>query len=101
MDNLWLVVLAMGAVTYIPRMLPLVLLNNIKLPPYVNSFLQFIPFAALSALVFPGALYSTGNVGSAAAGCAAAAALALLRVNIMVVVLGGIIGVMAWEMLMV
>ncbi|MCL6478278.1 MAG: AzlD domain-containing protein [Peptococcaceae bacterium] len=53
MDNLWLVVLAMGAVTYIPRMLPLVMLNNIELPPHINSFLQFIPFAALSASFSP------------------------------------------------
>lgn len=98
-DNLWLVVLGMGAVTYIPRMLPLVLLNNIKLPPRVNSFLRFIPYAALSSLIFPGVLHSTGSVDSAAAGSLAAVALALLRVNIMLVVLGGIAGVMAWELL--
>lgn len=96
-DNLVLVVLAMGAVTYIPRMIPVVLLKNIKLPGRVNTFLRFIPVAALSALVFPGALYSTGTVESASAGCAAAAALAVFRVNIMLVVLAGIAGAVAWE----
>ncbi len=98
-DYLWLVVLGMGAVTYLPRMLPVVLLNNVKLHPRVNSFLRFIPFAALSALIFPGVLQSTGSVESAAAGSLVAVVLALLRMNIMVVVLGGIAGVMAWEML--
>lgn len=97
MDKLWPVVLVMGLVTYIPRMLPLVLLNNINLPPRVNSFLGFIPIAALSALVFPEALYSTGSMESAAAGCAASVVLALLRVNIILVVLGGIAGVLLWE----
>lgn len=98
-DNLWMVVLGMGAVTYIPRMLPIVLLNNIKLPPRVNSFLRFIPYAALSALVFPGVFHSTGSVESAASGTLAAFILSLLRMNIMVVVLGGIAGVIAWELL--
>lgn len=99
-DNLLLVVLGMGAVTYIPRMIPLVLLKNNKLPPYINSFLRFIPAAALTALIFPGALSSTGSVESAAAGCAAAIGLALARVNIMLVVLGGIAGAVVWEMLL-
>lgn len=99
-DSLLLVVMGMGAVTYIPRMLPLVMLKNIKLPPYINSFLRFIPVSALSALIFPGALYSTGSVESAAAGCAVSIGLALTRVNIMLVVLGGIAGALAWEMLM-
>lgn len=99
-DNLLLVVLGMGAVTYIPRVIPLILLKNIKLPPYINSFLKFIPASALSALIFPGALYSTGSVESAAAGCVAAIGLALARVNIMLVVLGGIAGAVAWEMLL-
>ncbi|MFZ5648044.1 MAG: AzlD domain-containing protein [Bacillota bacterium] len=98
-DNLWLVVLGMGAVTYIPRMLPVVLLNNIKLPPRVNSFLRFIPYAALSALIFPGVINSTGSVESAVAGSLASVILALLRINIMLVVLGGIAGVLAWELL--
>lgn len=96
-NNLWLVVLAMGAVTYIPRMLPLVLLKGAALPPRLNSFLRFIPAAALSSLVLPGVLHSTGSVESAAAGSLAAAALALARFNLMLVVLGGIAGVMAWE----
>lgn len=95
-DNLWQVVLLMGAVTYIPRMLPFVLIGDMNLPPRVSAFLRFIPFAALSSLVFPKAFFSTGSPESAAAGCAVSVALALLRLNIMVVVLGGIAGVVLW-----
>jgi branched-subunit amino acid transport protein len=98
-DNLWQVVLLMGAVTYIPRMLPFVLLRDMDLPPRVSAFMRFIPCAALSALVFPKALYSAGSPESAAAGCAVSVVLALLRLNIMVVVLGGIAGVVAWGIL--
>ncbi|MCD5406626.1 MAG: AzlD domain-containing protein [Desulfotomaculum sp.] len=99
MDNLWWIVLAMALVTYIPRLLPLVFLNNIYLPPFVNSFLQFIPFAALGALVFPGILYSTGNIASAIAGSIIAIVLAYLNLNIVIVVIGGILGVVVWEIL--
>lgn len=99
-DNLLLVIIMMGVVTYIPRMLPIVLLKDIKLPARVDSFLRFIPYAALSALIFPGVLGSTGSMESAAAGSLAAFALAMMRLNIMLVVLGGIAGVLAWVLLM-
>jgi len=96
-DHLLLAVLAMGAVTYLPRMLPFVLLKEMRLPPRVNSFLRYIPVAALGALVFPGVLDSTGSAASALAGCLASVALALARANILLVVIGGIAGVVAWE----
>ncbi len=100
MDSLVLLVLAMGAVTYIPRMLPMVLLQNLKLPAFLNRFLEFIPFAAIGALIFPGILSSTGDTASAVAGGAVSAMLAYLQLNLMLVVLGGIAGVLAWNLLM-
>lgn len=98
MDNLLLLVIAMGLVTYLPRMLPMVLLNNIQLPPLLNSFFQFIPFAALGALIFPGILTSTGSMSSAIAGSVVAIVMAYFRMNLMLVVMGGILGVLMWEM---
>lgn len=92
MDNLWLLVLFMGVVTFVPRMLPLTFLNNIRLPRFLNSFLRFIPFAALGALIFPGILSSTGNINSALVGGMASLLLAFWRVNITLVVFGGILG---------
>ena len=46
--------LGMGAVTYLPRMLPLVALAHRKLPQAVVDWLGYIPVAILSALVAPG-----------------------------------------------
>ncbi|MEA4925081.1 MAG: AzlD domain-containing protein [Syntrophomonadaceae bacterium] len=92
MDALALLVVSMGLVTYLPRMLPLTFLNDMRLPRFVNSFLRFVPFAALGALIFPGILSSTGNVNSAVIGGVAAMLLALGRVNITLVVFGGILG---------
>jgi len=97
--HLWLVVLLMGLVTYVPRMLPQVFLKDISLSPFVANFLGFVPYAVLGALIFPGILTSTGSTGSAVAGALAATFLACLRLNIVVVVFGGILGVYLWQML--
>lgn len=99
MDNLWLVIVGMAAVTYIPRLLPLVMLDPAKLPPSVKNFLQFIPCAAISALIFPGIIESTGSVESALSGSVVALIFAYLGLNVIVVVFGGIAGVLLWDVL--
>ena len=48
-----LLMLAMGAVTYLPRMLPLVLLSRRALPGWFAEWLELIPVAILSALIAP------------------------------------------------
>ncbi len=48
-----LLILAMGAVTYLPRMLPLVVLSRQKLPAWFAEWLELIPPAILSALLAP------------------------------------------------
>lgn len=93
MNKLLLIVAGMAAATYIPRMAPMVLLKDMKLPKFLKSFFEFIPFAALGALIFPGIFTSTGDIGSAVVGCLVSIILALFRLNIMIVVLGGILGV--------
>lgn len=48
-----LLVLAMGAVTYLPRMIPLVMLSRRTLPRWFAEWLELIPVAILSALIAP------------------------------------------------
>jgi branched-subunit amino acid transport protein len=93
------VVLFMALVTYIPRMLPLVLLNRLQLPPFIRRQFQFIPYAVLGALIFPGVLDSTGNPITAAAGGIAAVVLALVGANLLFVVLGSIGAVLLADLL--
>lgn len=98
MDNLLLLVIGMGAVTYIPRMLPMVLLQNIQLPPFWKRFLSYIPYSAIGALIFPGILTSTASTGSAVTGGIIAVILAYLKVNLILVVFGGILGALLWQL---
>ncbi|HYE12332.1 MAG TPA: AzlD domain-containing protein [Patescibacteria group bacterium] len=93
-----LLIIAMGLVTYIPRMLPMVLLNGVKLPARLKTFLGYIPFAALGALIFPGILSSTGDTASAACGFIAAIALSLAKLNVMFVIAGGIAAVYLYQL---
>ncbi len=48
-----MVIVGMAAVTYFPRMLPLVVLSKIEIPPVVLRWLGFIPVAVLSSLLAP------------------------------------------------
>jgi len=48
-----ILMLLMGAVTYLPRMLPLVLLSRRQLPAWFAEWLELIPVAILSALLAP------------------------------------------------
>ena len=51
-------ILCMGAVTYLPRMLPLVALSRRRLPSWFSEWLELIPVAILSALLAPTLLTS-------------------------------------------
>jgi branched-subunit amino acid transport protein len=45
--------LGMSAVTFLPRFLPMALVSRITIPDRVKAFLEYVPVAVLSALVFP------------------------------------------------
>lgn len=48
-----LLILGMGAVTYLPRLLPLLFLSQRKLPRWLVDWLELIPVAILGALLAP------------------------------------------------
>jgi branched-subunit amino acid transport protein len=55
--NLWLIVLAMGLVTFGIRFVPIVLLGRIEIPLVVQRALRFVPPAVLTAIIVPELLY--------------------------------------------
>ncbi len=60
MSNIFLLILCMGAVTYLPRFLPLFFLSRKRLPPWLTTWLDLIPVAILSSLILP-ALVTGGS----------------------------------------
>lgn len=59
MEKLWIIA-AMGAVTYLPRALPLAVLAQMKIPEGFIRWLRFVPVAVLAALLAPELLMHDG-----------------------------------------
>ena len=64
--------LVCAGVTYLIRMLPLVLIKKKVQNRFLLSFLSYIPYAVLAAMTIPACFYATGNIASAAVGVLAA-----------------------------
>lgn len=88
--EIWLLILGMTAVTYIPRMLPSILIDRMKFGPKMEKFLKLIPYTAMAALIFPGVITIDSNPLIGIAGGAAAFLLAWKKLPVMVCVLGAI-----------
>lgn len=85
----------MALVTYLPRMIPLTILDGKELPPIISGVLSNIPYAVLGALIFPAVLFvQEGNILFGIIGAATAFLIAFLGGSLMPVVLGTI-GVLA------
>ncbi|HBX69873.1 MAG TPA: AzlD domain-containing protein [Chloroflexi bacterium] len=59
---IFLTILGMGAVTFLPRLLPVWVLSSRKLPPLVIAWLRFVPVAVLSAMLLPALLVQNGQL---------------------------------------
>ena len=77
----------MAGVTYLIRMLPFAFFTKKIESRYIRSFLNYIPYAVLSAMTIPAIFYSTGNPITAAVGTAAAVVLAYFNLPLIVVAL--------------
>jgi len=86
-------VILMAIVTYIPRVLPIVIFRKEIKSRYIKSFLHYVPFAVLGALTFPDIFYSTGNIATAICGTAVALILAYRGKSLMTVAVGAIVTV--------
>ena len=82
------VIAVMAIATYIPRILPLALFRRRIENVYIQSFLTYMPYGVLAAMVFPEVLYSTANLISALCGTAAALILAYRKLGLLPVALG-------------
>ena len=71
--NVLLLILFMMIVTYVPRMVPSLVCDKLRFGKKFKKFLELIPYAAMTALVFPGIIsvdpdrWYIGIVGAAVA----------------------------------
>jgi branched-subunit amino acid transport protein len=60
--GLWLVVLAVGVVTFGYRLAFIVLLGRLQLPTLAQRALRFVPVAVLTAIIAPALVLSQGTL---------------------------------------
>lgn len=77
----------MAGVTYLIRMLPLVLIRKKIKSEFILSFLCYVPYAVLGSMTIPDIFYSTGDRISAAIATIVAAVLALRNKSLLIVAL--------------
>lgn len=65
-NQIILLILGMTAVTYIPRLLPFLMLSQNNIPIRLRRFLKYIPYTALGALIIPGVFSATPQMPYAA-----------------------------------
>ncbi|ARI78139.1 AzlD domain-containing protein [Halobacillus mangrovi] len=90
---IWMII-GMAIVTAVPRFLPAFIVDFIHFPPWVDRWLNAIPYAALGALIFPGVMSvkpDAPQIGVIAG--LVAVLLAWLNIHIIFVVIGAILSV--------
>jgi branched-subunit amino acid transport protein len=51
--NVFIIILGMTVVTYLPRLLPVLFLSSRSLPPILAAWLRYIPVSVMAAMVMP------------------------------------------------
>ena len=102
MDNtkflIYLVVMA--GVTYLVRMVPLVLVNKPIKNKYVLSFLYYVPYTVLSVMTVPACFYATDSYVSAIVGFVVAALAGFLKRSLVQVAVFSSLAVLVTELVM-
>ena len=83
--NFLIYLLVMAGVTYLVRMLPLVLVRKRIENRFIRSFLYYVPYSVLSVMTFPAVFFSTGSIISAVLGTLIAMILAYRKKSLIVV----------------
>ena len=95
--SVYLYMIVMAVVTYLIRMLPLVLARKEIKSKFIKSFLYYVPYACLAAMTFPAILSSTDYLISAIVGFVVAILLAYLEKSMILVALAACAAVFVCE----
>ena len=92
--------IVMAGVTYLLRLLPMLLLRRKIKNRFIRSFLYYIPYSVLAVMTFPAILYATGNLISGIAACLVAILLAYFRRGLITVACGSAAAVLVTELIL-
>lgn len=95
-----LIIALMAAVTYLIRCAPFLLFRNQIKSRFVQSFLYYMPFGVLAAMIVPDIFTSTNSVYSACAGFLAALLLSLKKRSLLLVAVCAVAAAFLTELLL-
>lgn len=93
-ETLLFVILVVAVASYLLRVLPLALLRKPIREPHVVAFIEYLPYAILTAMVLPDIFSATGETISSTVGFVFALVLALLGQSLPVV--AAVAAIAAW-----
>ncbi|MBU5428105.1 AzlD domain-containing protein [Tissierella pigra] len=92
MKSYFPLIIGMTLVTYLPRLIPLALLNNRNINKSLKEFLLYIPYTSLSILIIRGILTAADGMKIVTViGVGIAAIISYIKGNLVLSVLAGII----------
>ncbi len=92
--------LVMAGVTYLVRMIPMVLIKEKIKNKFILSFLHYIPYTVLSVMTVPACFYATDSPITAAVGFIVAIIAAFFERSLIQVALLSCLGVLATEIIL-
>ena len=98
-SQVFIAILVMAVVTYLIRVLPLVLLRKPITNPLFKSFLYYVPYVTLAVMTFPAILTATANIWSALVGFIVALILGYMQKSLITVSMCSCISVFLIELL--
>ena len=97
-QSILLAILVMAGVTYLIRVLPLVLIRREIKSRTIRSFLYYVPYVTLSVMTCPAILSATSALVSALVALAVAVVLSLLRCKLPLVAMAACVSVFLVEL---
>ena len=91
-------ILVMMAASWLPRMIPLLLVRGKIRSRLIRSFLYYVPYAVLTAMTIPAIFSATLSVWSATAGLLAALVLGWRGRSLLIVAIGAAAAVFLVEL---
>ncbi len=98
--NFWMYLLVMAGVTYLVRLLPLILIKKQIQNKFILSFLHYIPYSVLAVMTVPAIFYSTTYVLAAVVGFIVACIISYFEKGLMTVAISACSAVLITELIM-
>ena len=101
MNNTYIYIAIMAAVTYLIRVLPLTLIRKKIENKTLRSFLFYVPYVTLAVMTFPAILHATNSIYSGLAALITGIALAYFGVSLFGVAVVSCVAVFIIEIILI